>query len=58
MTSLIAAGALGVFGSGPVRGFAVVLGLGILTSMYTSVVGTRALVNLAYGGRRVTDLAV
>jgi preprotein translocase subunit SecD len=47
-----------VFGTGPVRGFAVVLGLGILTSMYTAVVGTRALVNLAYGGRRVTDLAV
>jgi len=58
VTTLIAAIALGVFGTGPVRGFAVVLGLGILTSMYTSVVGTRALVNLAYGGRRVRDLAV
>jgi preprotein translocase subunit SecD len=58
LTTLIAAIALGVFGTGPVRGFAVVLGLGILTSMYTAVIGTRALVNLAYGGRRVSDLAV
>jgi preprotein translocase subunit SecD len=58
ITTLIAAIALAVFGSGPVRGFAVVLGLGILTSMYTAVLGTRTIVNLVYGGRRVSDLAV
>jgi preprotein translocase subunit SecD len=58
VTTFIAAVALGVFGSGPVRGFAVVLGLGIITSMYTAVIGTRAIVNLVYGGRRVSELAV
>lgn len=52
ITSLIAGIALLIFGSGPVRGFAVVHCLGILTSMYSSVVVSRALVNLWYGGRR------
>ena len=52
LTSLIAGIALLVFGSGPVRGFAVVHCLGILTSMYSSVVVSRALVNLWYGRRR------
>jgi preprotein translocase subunit SecD len=58
ITTLIAAICLAVFGTGPVRGFAVVLTIGILTSMYTAIVGTRAIVNLLYGGRRVTALAV
>ncbi|UOO78130.1 protein translocase subunit SecD [Neisseria sp. Dent CA1/247] len=52
ITSLIAGIALLIFGSGPVRGFAVVHCLGILTSMYSSVVVSRSLVNLWYGGRR------
>lgn len=52
LTSLIAGIALLVFGSGPVRGFAVVHCLGIVTSMYSSVVVSRALVNLWYGRRR------
>ncbi|MDO4227376.1 protein translocase subunit SecD [Neisseria sp.] len=52
ITSLIAGIALLIFGSGPVRGFAVVHCLGILTSMYSSVVVFRALVNLWYGRRR------
>jgi len=52
LTSLIAGIALLVFGSGPVRGFAVVHCIGILTSMYSSVVVFRALVNLWYGRRR------
>ena len=52
ITSLIAGIALLIFGSGPVRGFAVVHCLGILTSMYSSVVVSRALVNLWYGSRR------
>ncbi|EGV36977.1 protein translocase subunit SecD [Neisseria weaveri] len=52
LTSLIAGIALLIFGSGPVRGFAVVHCLGILTSMYSSVVVSRALVNLWYGRRR------
>lgn len=52
ITSLIAGIALLVFGSGPVRGFAVVHCLGILTSMYSSVVVSRAMANLWYGRRR------
>ena len=52
VTSLIAGLALLVFGSGPVRGFAVVHCLGILTSMFSAVVMSRALVNWIYGGRR------
>lgn len=52
LTSLIAGIALLIFGSGPVRGFAVVHCLGILTSMFSSVVVSRMFVNLWYGGRR------
>jgi preprotein translocase subunit SecD len=52
VTSLIAGIALLVFGSGPVRGFAVVHCLGIVTSMFSSVFFSRALVNLWYGRRK------
>ncbi len=52
VTSLIAGLALFLFGSGPVRGFAVVLCLGILTSMFSAVMVSRAMANLLYGGRR------
>ncbi|MCM5570607.1 protein translocase subunit SecD [Burkholderiaceae bacterium FT117] len=52
ITTLIAGVALLVFGSGPVRGFAVVHCLGILTSMFSAVFFSRGLVNLWYGGRR------
>lgn len=52
LTSLIAGVALLVFGSGPVRGFAIVHCLGILTSIFSSVVVSRAMVNLWYGRRR------
>ncbi|OFZ72447.1 MAG: protein-export membrane protein SecD, partial [Betaproteobacteria bacterium RBG_16_64_9] len=52
ITSLIAGLALLIFGSGPVRGFAVVHALGILTSIFSSVVVSRCLVNLTYGTRR------
>ena len=52
VTSLIAGLALLIFGSGPVRGFAVVHCLGILTSMFSAVVVSRGIVNLVYGGRR------
>ncbi|NLY35321.1 MAG: protein translocase subunit SecD [Alcaligenaceae bacterium] len=52
LTSLIVGLTLLAFGSGPIRGFAVVHTLGILTSMFSSVVGVRALVNLWYGGRK------
>ncbi len=52
ITTLIAGVALLIFGSGPVRGFAVVHCLGILTSIFSSVVVSRALVNVIYGSRR------
>jgi len=41
-----------------VKGFAVTLSLGILTSMFTAIAGTRAVINLLYGGRRLARLAV
>ncbi|NLY63758.1 MAG: protein translocase subunit SecD [Alcaligenaceae bacterium] len=52
LTSLIVGLALLAFGSGPIRGFAIVHCLGILTSMFSSIVGVRALVNLWYGSRK------
>ncbi len=52
ITTLIAGIALLIFGSGPVRGFAVVHCLGILTSLFSSVIVSRALINLIYGRRR------
>ncbi len=59
VTTLIAGLALLIFGSGPVRGFAVVHCLGILTSIFSSVVVSRAIVNLAYGHRRrIAHLAI
>lgn len=59
ITTLIAGLSLFAFGSGSVRGFAVVLCLGILTSMFSSVVVSRALVNLIYGRRvRLSRLAI
>ena len=59
ITSLIAGIALLIFGSGPVRGFAVVHCLGILTSIFTSVMVSRALVNLWYGLRKkLTSLSI
>ncbi|MEO0575818.1 MAG: protein translocase subunit SecD [Pseudomonadota bacterium] len=58
VTTFIAALVLFVFGTGPVKGFAVTLAIGIATSMFTAIVGTRAVVNLIYGGRSVDKLAV
>jgi preprotein translocase subunit SecD len=58
ITTLIAAVVLFTFGTGPIRGFAVTLSLGIITSMFTAIVGTRAVVNALYGGRRVQSLPI
>lgn len=52
ITTLIAAIILFIFGTGAVKGFAVTLSIGIVTSMFTAIMGTRAVVNLMYGGRR------
>ncbi len=58
ITTLIAAVVLFSFGTGPIKGFAVTLSIGIITSMFTAIMGTRAVINLIYGGRRVTRLSV
>jgi len=59
ITTLIAAFVLFLFGTGPIKGFAVTLSLGILTSMFTAIMGTRAVVNLIYGGqKRVRKLSI
>ncbi len=58
VTTLIAAIVLFSFGTGPIKGFAVTLSLGIITSMFTAIMGTRALINLMYGGRRLQRLPV
>ncbi len=56
LTTLIVAVILWGIGTGPIKGFAVTLGIGILTSMFCAIMGTRAIVNLIYGGRRVQKL--
>lgn len=58
ITTLIAAVVLFGFGTGPIKGFAVTLSLGIICSMFTAIMGTRAVINLIYGGRRVEKLAI
>jgi preprotein translocase subunit SecD len=58
VTTLIAAIVLFSFGTGPIKGFAVTLSIGIITSMFTAILGTRAVVNLVYGGRRLSRIAI
>lgn len=58
ITTVLAALVLFMIGTGPVKGFAVTLTIGIMTSMFTAIMGTRALVNLIYGGRKVHKLMI
>ena len=58
ITTLITAIILFAVGTGAIKGFAVTLSIGILTSMFTAIIGTRALVNLVYGGKRVDKLSI
>ncbi len=58
ITTLIAAMVLFSFGTGPIKGFAITLALGIVTSMFTAIIGTRAVINLIYGYRQVSSLAI
>ena len=58
ITTLIAAIILFGFGTGPIKGFAVTLSIGILTSMLTAIIGTRALANVVYGNRQITTLKI
>ncbi|MDH5618835.1 MAG: protein translocase subunit SecD, partial [Gammaproteobacteria bacterium] len=58
VTTLIAAVVLFSLGTGPIKGFAITLLLGIITSMFTAIVGTRTIVNLVFGGRKLQSLPV
>ena len=58
ITTLVAAIILFAVGTGPIKGFAVTLSIGILTSMFTAIMGSRAVVNLIYGGRKVNKLYI
>jgi len=58
ITTFLVAVVLFTIGSGPVKGFSVTLMIGIVTSIFTAIVGTRALVNLIYGGRKVQKLSI
>lgn len=58
ITTLIAAFVLFVVGTGPIKGFAVTLSIGIVTSMFTAIMVTRAIVNYLYGGKRIKELSI
>jgi preprotein translocase subunit SecD len=58
VTTLIAALILYVIGTGPVKGFAVTLSIGIVTSMFTAIMCTRAMVNLIYGNKNIKELKI
>ena len=58
ITTLIAAIVLYAVGTGPIKGFAITLSIGIVTSMFTAILGTRAIVNLMYGNKRLTELKI
>ena len=58
VTTLIAAVVLFALGTGPIKGFAITLLLGIVTSMFTAIVGTRSVVNIIFGGRKLKSLPI
>uniref|UniRef100_Q31FZ7 Protein translocase subunit SecD n=1 Tax=Hydrogenovibrio crunogenus (strain DSM 25203 / XCL-2) TaxID=317025 RepID=Q31FZ7_HYDCU len=58
ITTLLAALVLFSFGTGPIKGFAITLSIGIITSMFTAILGTRAIVNALYGNKPVEKLSV
>lgn len=58
ITTLLAAIVLFSFGTGPIKGFAITLSIGIITSMFTAIIGTRAVVNAIYGNKPVKKLSI
>ena len=58
LTTFLVALVLFTIGTGPIKGFSVTLMIGILTSMFTAIVGTRSIINLIYGGRSVQKLSI
>ncbi|UVK79403.1 MAG: Sec translocon accessory complex subunit SecD [Sodalis sp. Ffu] len=58
VTTLITAIVLYVFGTGSIKGFAITTAIGVVTSMFTAIIGTRAIVNLFYGGKHIDQLSI
>lgn len=58
LTTILTAVILYAAGSGPVKGFAITLSLGVAISMFTAITGTRAIVNFLYGGKRISKLSI
>ena len=58
LTTILTAVALYAVGTGPIKGFAITLSLGIAISMFTAITGTRAIVNFLYGGKRIDKLSI
>ena len=58
VTTLIASLVLFTFGTGPIKGFAITLSIGILTSLFTAIIASRAVVNLIYGGKTIEKLRI
>ena len=58
VTTLIASIVLYAIGTGPIKGFAITLSIGIITSMFTAILGTRAIINLMYGNKNIQELRV
>ena len=58
VTTLIASVVLYAIGTGPIKGFAITLSIGIITSMFTAIMGTRAIINLMYGNKNIQELRV
>jgi preprotein translocase subunit SecD len=58
VTTLIASIVLYAIGTGPIKGFAITLSIGIITSMFTAIMGTRAIINLMYGNKNIEELRV
>ena len=58
ITTLIASLVLFSFGTGAIKGFAVTLSIGIITSMFTAIIVSRAMINLIYGGKKVEEIAI
>ena len=58
VTTLIASLVLYTIGTGPVKGFAITLSIGIVTSMFTAILVTRSIVNIIYGGKNIKELKI
>ena len=58
ITTLIASIVLFSFGTGAIKGFAVTLSIGIITSMFTAIIVSRAVINIIYGGKKIEELAI